>query len=107
MTIQVATKMIPKYICLREAVEKGTTAEEVKVAWSRLSISEIKELTEGPEKQGQEKGTTEIKVFNEEDFSPLHEAVRYDNLEAVKFFLVSVCTIALLEAYMFGTFLTP
>ena len=81
--------MIPKSIYLRDAIQKGSKIKEIEAAWSQLSDSEIKELIEGKGGQERSAGVSGALVFNETDFSPFHEAVRYNNLAAVKFFLVS------------------
>ena len=83
-----AMMMIPKYINLRDGVENGTTVEEMRAAWSKLSISERNELTSGVG-PGQE-GSGGVHIFFEMDYSPLHKAVCNGNFAAVRFFLVSV-----------------
>ena len=73
--------LLGKFECLLGAVCKaGTTAEELEVAWSKLSAAEVQELT-------REGGKLSFNGLSE--FSPLHQASLTGQTTVLEFLLVS------------------
>ena len=72
--------------CLLEVVTNlDTTNDDLNVAWSELSVSEVDELTGG--NGGADRGG-KVEFNAEKEFAPLHDAAYYGNLNALEFLLV-------------------